>query len=110
MNGRGPLLGLWLAMGACAHIEAPTGGPEDKTPPQLIVTRPDTSSRVESFSGPAVLVFDERLSERDVAGAVTVSPRTSGVRVDHSGDELRVSLQRGWEPGRIYQIAVQPTV
>jgi hypothetical protein len=30
--------------------------------------------------------------------------------VDHSGDELRVSLQRGWEPGRIYQIAVQPTV
>jgi hypothetical protein len=97
-------------LAACAHIEAPTGGPEDKQGPQLLTTRPDTFARVTSLNTPAVFVFDEGLSEDRIEEAVSVSPRTSAVAVDQRGDELRVSLRRGWEPNRIYQIVVDSTV
>ncbi len=95
---------------ACAHIEAPTGGEEDRQGPQLLTTRPDTFARVPDLRTPAVFVFDEGLSEQRVEEAVTVSPRTSAVAVDKRGDELRVSLRRGWEPNRIYQIVVDSTL
>jgi hypothetical protein len=99
-----------LLAGACAHIEAPTGGEEDKRAPQLLTTRPDTFARAPGLRTPAVFVFDEGLSEEGIEAAVTVSPRTSAVAVEKSGDELRVSLRRGWEPNRIYQVVVDSTV
>jgi len=105
---RGALLLLPLA--ACAHIEPPPGGPEDRQAPQLLATRPDTLRRGGAFSDPVVLLFDERLSEQSVRDAVSVSPRTSAAEVDHRGDEIRVSLRRGWEAGRIYQVTVAPGV
>jgi hypothetical protein len=108
---RGALAALLLAAaGGCAHIEPPPGGPEDKQPPQLLVTRPDTLARGGAFREPVVLLFDERLSEQGLRDAVLVSPRTSTVEVDHRGDEIRVSLRRGWEAGRIYQVVVAPGV
>lgn len=99
-----------LLLAGCAHIEPPTGGPEDKEAPKLIASRPDTLARVPAFSDPVVLVFSERLSEEGVEDAVLVSPRTSTPTVEKRGDEIRVSLRRGWEAGRIYQVTVRPTL
>ncbi|HLL85029.1 MAG TPA: Ig-like domain-containing protein, partial [Longimicrobium sp.] len=105
---------LWtcaaLLVAACAHIEAPTGGEEDKVGPQLLTTRPDTFARSPNLRTPAVFVFDEGLSEERLEEAITVSPRTSAVAVDKDGGELRVSLRRGWEPNRIYQVVIDSTV
>ncbi|MEW5929958.1 MAG: Ig-like domain-containing protein [Gemmatimonadota bacterium] len=101
---------LLLAPAACAHIEPPPGGPEDRQAPQLLATRPDTLRRGGAFTEPVVLLFDERLSEQSVRDAVSVSPRTSAAEIDHRGDEIRVSLRRGWEAGRIYQVTVAPGV
>ncbi|HEX7239270.1 MAG TPA: Ig-like domain-containing protein [Longimicrobiaceae bacterium] len=98
------------ALAACAHVQAPPGGPEDKEAPRLLTTRPDSLARVGAFTDPVVLVFDERLSEQNLRDAVQVSPRTSALEVDHRGDELRIRLRRGWEAGRIYQVSVGPTV
>lgn len=95
-----------LLAAACAHVEPPSGGPEDETPPALLVSRPDSLAVRPDWSGPVVLVFDERISERNLQSAVQVSPRTSEVRVDHSGDELRISLARGWRPNTVYQVTV----
>lgn len=99
---------LVLLAGACAQVEPPPGGPDDRVAPRVLVTRPDTLAVVPNYRGAVTLVFDERVSEQGVEDAVSVSPRTSGVRVDHSGSEIRVSLVRGWEPGQIYQIRVEP--
>jgi hypothetical protein len=99
-----------LLVAACAHIEAPTGGEEDKVGPQLLTTRPDTFARVPNLRAPAVFVFDEGLSEERLEEAISVSPRTSAVAVDKSGGELRISLRRGWEPNRIYQVVIDSTV
>lgn len=97
----GPLAG-------CAHIEAPPGGPEDKQAPRLIATRPETLTVRGPFQEAAVLVFDERVAEQSVRNAVDVSPRTSAMQVSHRGDEIRVSLRRGWEADRIYQVTAGP--
>ena len=94
------------AAAACAHIEAPPGGPEDKAAPQLIATRPDTMARMGSYQGDVLFVFDEGLSEVGIDTLVTVSPRTGGLDVGKSGDELSVGLRGGWRPGRIYQVTV----
>lgn len=100
----------WLVLlsGACAQVEPPPGGPEDRTAPRVLATRPDTLAVLPRYTGSATVVFDERVSEQGVEDAVSVSPRTSAARVDHSGDEIRVSLVRGWEAGRIYQVRVEP--
>ncbi len=99
-----------LVLGACAHIEAPTGGAEDILPPGIIATRPESDVVVPDFDGAVVFVFDERISERGVEEAVSVSPRTSPVEVRQGRDEIRVSLRRGWEPGQIYQVTIQPSI
>lgn len=104
------LLAAALAAAGCAHVEAPSGGPEDREAPALLTTRPDTMAVVPGYDGPAVLVFTERISERGVEEAVIVSPRTSPVVVDRGSDEIRVSLRRGWQPGIIYHVAVRPTL
>jgi hypothetical protein len=97
-----------LLLPGCASVQAPPGGPEDRVPPQLVTSRPAADAVVEEWGSPVVLVFDERLSERGIDQAVEVSPRTSGVVVRHSGDELRVSLREGWRPGIVYHLRVLP--
>jgi hypothetical protein len=97
-----------LLAAACAHIEAPTGGPVDSIAPMLLSTRPDTNAVLTGFSGPAVFVFDEGLSEDGVDEAVTLSPRRGRIAVDKEGDEIRVRPLRGWEPGLIYQVEIAP--
>jgi hypothetical protein len=101
---------LLLGVAACAHVEPPPGGAEDREPPALLTSRPDSLATVRASTTPVVLVFDERISERGLNDAVMVSPRTSMVRVDHRRDELRVSLRDGWEAGYVYQITVLPVV
>lgn len=101
---------LVVLLAGCAHVEAPPGGPEDRTAPALVSTQPDTLAVVPGFSGPVTLAFDDRLSERGLEESVLVSPLTSAPVVDHRGSQIRVSLRRGWQPGLIYQITVLPGV
>lgn len=101
---------LGVALAGCARIEPPPGGPEDRSPPTLVAVLPDSLATVPSFRGEVVFEFDERISEQGVEDAVSVSPRTSPVAVDHSGGRIRVSLRRGWEPGQVYQVRIAPTI
>jgi hypothetical protein len=104
------LLFALLGAGACAHVEAPPGGPEDRTPPAILTTRPEPGSLVPGFEVPVVIEFAERISERSVDDAVTVSPRTSPAEVEAGRSEIRVSLRDGWEPGAIYHVGVSRNV
>jgi hypothetical protein len=116
-----PVVVLYLAAAAiaaaslastsgCAHVEAPPGGAPDSAAPVLESTRPDTNARMRSYLGSVVFQYDEGLSEKGVDTLVTVSPRTSSIAVDKSGSRISVSLRRGWEPNRVYQVTVHPGV
>lgn len=99
-----------LAGAACAHVEAPPGGPEDRLAPLVIAQRPDSFSVVPGFDAPVLFEFSERISEQGVEEAVMVSPRTSAVRVDRGSRSVRVSLRGGWEPDRIYHVTLRPDI
>jgi hypothetical protein len=104
-----PLAALLVAAG-CAHVEAPTGGPVERRPLELLEARPADGAVIPRYTGPVIFYFEERLSERLLEQAVHVSPQTSPTRVRHRGRELRVELAQGWEPGIIYQVTVSPTI
>jgi hypothetical protein len=98
------------ALAACAHVEPPPGGPEDRTPPVVASSEPESLSVVPGWTRPVVLRFSERISEQGAEEAVSVSPRTSPVQIDRGRDGIRVSLRGGWRPETIYHVTVSPEV
>jgi hypothetical protein len=98
---------------ACARQGAPPGGPEDRRPPVVVATHPDTFAVLtEPFRGPVRFEFDERISERTSGGtleqAVVVSPRTGRVRVGHGRQSISVDLDGGFRPGLVYRVTLLP--
>lgn len=101
---------LLLLLAACAQVEPPSGGPEDRTPPYLVMQEPDTLAVVPGWDQPVVIRFSERISEQEVEQSVMVSPRTSPVIVDRGSRGVEVSMRRGWESGTIYHVTVRPLI
>lgn len=95
---------------ACANAMAPPGGERDVTPPGILELRPEPMSTVEASDRPVVIVFDERISERNYRDAVYVSPVTGALDLSKGRDELEVRLAGGWQPGRVYRVVVQPVL
>lgn len=96
---------------ACARAYPPPGGERDTLPPRLIATTPGPLEVVPDFSGPVVFRFDERLSERNFTESlVLVSPLDSTIRVQRGRSEVRVSLDGGWRPDRVYRVTLLPGV
>jgi len=102
---------LWMG---CAQQEAPSGGPEDLRPPVVVRTDPPPFGLLEDLSGEVRFTFDERISERvsggTLEGAVSVSPRTGGVRVSHGSREISVKLEDGFLPDLVYRVTLLPVV
>jgi hypothetical protein len=100
--------------GGCANQSAPPGGPEDRRPPVVVRTDPDTYAVMLELDGRVRFHFDERISETvgtgDIQSAVTVSPMTGDVRVSHSGTAMSVSIDGGFRPGLVYRVTLQPVV
>jgi len=100
--------------GGCANQSVPPGGPDDRRPPIVIRTEPDTFGVMLDFDGSVRFQFDERISENVSDGglesAVTVSPQTGEVRVSHSRSALSVSLDGGFRPGLVYRVTLLPVV
>ena len=109
-------LTIWLVLlaTACARNEPPTGGPEDRFPPFVIETLPDTFSTIEPGTREVWFRFSERISERPTTGrlndAVVVSPSTGDVRVKHSRDAITVQMKEGFASGLVYRITLLPVI
>lgn len=93
----------------------PPGGPEDRRPPVVVATVPDTFAVLsEPFRGPVRFVFDERVSERVASGslrdAVVVTPRTGDVRVSHGRQSVSVDIDGGFRPGLVYRVTLLPVI
>ncbi|MBX6363291.1 MAG: Ig-like domain-containing protein [Gemmatimonadetes bacterium] len=108
LKGTGLLAAVVVAT-SCARVMSPPGGKVDRTAPQLVSTQPEQLAVVPGWTKPVVFKFDERISEKGVTDALAiVSPDTVPVEVHRSGSEIRVRPKGGWQPGRIYQVVLQP--
>jgi len=70
------LAGMLVSFG-CAKIQAPPGGPEDKTPPEVLSVTPETGTvNVDRFA-PVRIDFSEPITKDKIEDAVYISPRPS---------------------------------
>jgi hypothetical protein len=95
-------------------MQAPPGGPEDREPPQLIRTSPD-SGAVNFRSRAVEFRFDEVISDRGTGAAalpqlVLVSPRDGTPRVAWRREAIAVRPRSGWRPNITYTVTVLPGV
>lgn len=111
---------LTLALSQCAKIGAPPGGPEDKVPPHLIATRPDSMAILPDFKGTVDLQFDETVSEggtpslgtgtSDLERLIILSPSDNVPNIGWHRSWLSVKPKEGWRPNRVYRIQLLPGV
>lgn len=100
-----------LVAGGCARAYPPPGGERDETPPRLIGTVPEALAVVPDWNEAVVFRFDERLSERNFSESlVVVSPRDGALRVQRGRSEVRVRIDGGWRPDRVYRVTLLPGV
>ncbi len=100
--------------GACANQATPSGGPEDRRPPIVIRTEPDTFGELAQLDASVRFHFNERISESvaggDLSTAVSVSPMTGDVQVGHGRSSITVSVEGGFRPGLVYRVTLLPVV
>lgn len=72
--GAGVALAALLALGSCAAISSPQGGPRDRTPPRLIATSPDSAARNvrQQFIR---LKFSEPIQLKDLTKNLLITPQ-----------------------------------
>ena len=59
---------------SCAAVSAPEGGPEDKIPPQLLSSNPESGS-LQFKGGDVTLSFSEYIDEKSVSNSISIAPR-----------------------------------
>ncbi|MEO8030064.1 MAG: Ig-like domain-containing protein [Gemmatimonadota bacterium] len=109
-----------LTTSACAKIGAPPGGPEDKVPPQLIATRPDSMAVISGFKGSVELQFNETVSEggtpslgtgtSDLERLIILSPSNNVPEVGWHRSRLSIKPKEGWKANRVYRVQLLPGV
>ncbi len=91
----------------CAHKVAPSGGPEDKTPPVLVQTEPDSFQVKVPRSAAIRLIFSEKLQESSVSEQVWIIPEPSnGIQVTVKKNRIMIQPRDSLLPDLTYQVIV----
>ncbi len=90
------LLAVLAAGLGCARIKPPSGGAIDKTPPELIASRPADGSLRNGALEEVTLIFSEPVHRGSVLEALRISPRRLIRGVRWSADTLLAV--RFWDP------------
>jgi hypothetical protein len=102
------------AVGACASMAAPPGGPEDRDPAEVVLIVPE--SGLFNFKRRVVEIrFNEVISDRGTGAAalgqlVLISPRDGAPRVSYRRDAIAVRPRAGWRPNTTYTVTLLPGV
>ncbi|HWA17309.1 MAG TPA: carboxypeptidase-like regulatory domain-containing protein [Gemmatimonadales bacterium] len=106
------------SIAACARIGSPPGGAEDKVPPKLLATVPDSTGIYPGWKSDVEFKFDEVISEGgqpnmglgtgDIEKLVLLSPSKGIPVVRWKRDRITVRPREGWRPNRVYRIELLP--
>ncbi len=89
----------------CAGQIAPSGGPPDTTPPEIIATEPLPGS-LNIHRGRIVLAFSKYVDHASVAGSLFISPSVGEMSVDWSGTEVELRFSDSLRPNTTYILTV----
>ena len=97
----------------CASASQPPGGPERKTPPQIIAISPESGETNVKLRA-AEFRFDEVVSDRPSGGGTDlnqiflVSPRDGAPDVSWHRSRITVRPRKGFRPNTAYRITMLP--
>lgn len=101
---------FWVLAGSalfCARQGFPPGGPEDKTPPQIIATYPPPNSIEVDTQTVVELVFSERMTHASVEEAIFVTPYPGeSLRFKWRNKKLTTAFPQTLRDNRTYVITV----
>ncbi len=94
---------------ACARQLPPPGGPEDRTPPQILSATPEPNATRVSLSARPQFVFSEKIDHASFEQAFFVSPTPSGdkkTRFRWRGKQVEIVFPDSLDAERTYVITV----
>ncbi|MBC7187289.1 MAG: Ig-like domain-containing protein [Calditrichaeota bacterium] len=96
-----------LFIGGCARQGFPPGGPEDKTPPEVVATWPTANAVHVSPTVQVALTFSEKMQRQSVEQALFIVPRPAGTTsLRWRGRTLLISFSEPLRLGRTYVVTV----
>ena len=105
------VLAALAAIGGCASMQTPPGGPPDPDPAKLLRVVPETGA-VNARPRAAVFHFDEVIAERQGSGRLDdlflISPSDGAPTVDWDRDRIEVRPRGGWRPNTTYTVTLLP--
>ncbi len=96
------LLGVY----GCAAVSAPSGGPEDETPPAFVSALPKAGS-LHFEGGRITLHFSEYIDEKSLKNAVKISPRLdTPIEPEYGDDEIILDFPTDLLTDQTYVITI----
>ncbi len=91
-------------LGACAHSVPPSGGPEDKTPPEIVKFLPENLTK--NFKENEITIeFNKYMNKQDVAANIFISPPLK-YELDWSGKELTIEFIEAPDTNKTYSLNI----
>lgn len=81
------------SLAGCAVMEAPPGGPVDRTPPRLVAVFPSADSAGVARDVRPVLTFNERIDGESFKNRLLVHPPVTFDRISAKGERLEISFK-----------------
>ncbi len=93
----------------CAHVESPSGGPEDRSAPRVVRSFPDSNAVRVPLVDSLSFTFSEPMNRRTVESAFTLSPPI-GLRSRRWRENIWIlQLEHPFEEGRTYVASLATT-
>ena len=95
---------LILILSACASVTSPTGGPRDKTPPELVTSSP--SNNQKNFTGKSITItFSEDIKLKDPKEEILIVPSVGkNTKYSVKKRKLLIEPELDWQPNTTYSI------
>ncbi|HLF13604.1 MAG TPA: Ig-like domain-containing protein, partial [Bacteroidota bacterium] len=91
--------------GGCASQVAPTGGPQDTVPPEIVSTSPSPGA-LNFRETNIVLEFSEYVDRRSFQESAFLSPSPGALRYEWGGSEVEISFAETLRPNTTYILTV----
>ncbi len=78
---------------SCAVMEPPTGGPEDKTPPEIVETVPAPNSAGVKRTQKVQIIFSEKLDSESFRKRIIFYPEIPFKKIDVSDNRLEIEFE-----------------
>ncbi len=100
------LLALVIAFD-CAKQMPPSGGPTDKTPPEVVAISPTAGSTLVPLNTSIMIEFSERVTKKSVENAIFISPWPSEeIFFQWRGKKLKIEFGDSLKPNKTYVLTV----